>query len=310
MRGLILSTLSRPGSRIAAGHLSLPKKYSRINSRECASVRAEVKGKRDVGEEGTSDLGLGLKAVWYGAEQFGNLVGLTKQKQSDTEGVKSDAVQLTREQVVASIKEDYSVNYFVSGQGNMAAYAEDCLFADPFAGFKGVQRFKRNVSNLGGLLEGIKLELLDWKEDGDEIRTKWRFSAILGLPWRPRLAAAGGTTHVIDPGTGKVVKHIESWDIEPGKVVRQLLKPASRVPGNRWEAFFAAADSGDLKGLWVAGARPVAFLCTPIVAVSLAVKAVTGEGLQGVFLGAVEGLAYLGLAAALLTELYQASNKP
>jgi hypothetical protein len=54
-------------------------------------------------------------------------------------------------------------SYFVSGLGSMAAYAEDCLFADPFAGFRGVQRFKRNVGNLGGLLEDIRLELLDWK---------------------------------------------------------------------------------------------------------------------------------------------------
>lgn len=36
--------------------------------------------------------------------------------------------------------------------GDMAAYADDCLFADPFAGFNGVERFKKNVSNLGGLM--------------------------------------------------------------------------------------------------------------------------------------------------------------
>ena len=31
--------------------------------------------------------------------------------------------------------------------------------------------------------------------------------------------------------TGLVVKHIESWDVEPGRVVRQLLKPSAKVPG-------------------------------------------------------------------------------
>ncbi len=51
----------------------------------------------------------------------------------------------------------------MSGQGDMAAYADDCLFADPFAGFRGVDRFKRNVGNLGGLLEDINLDLIDWK---------------------------------------------------------------------------------------------------------------------------------------------------
>lgn len=44
------------------------------------------------------------------------------------------------------------VNYFVSGEGDMEAYDPECLFADPFAGFNGVQRFKQNVSNLGGLM--------------------------------------------------------------------------------------------------------------------------------------------------------------
>lgn len=43
-------------------------------------------------------------------------------------------------------------NYFVSGVGDMEAYDPQCLFADPFAGFKGVDRFKQNVSNLGGLM--------------------------------------------------------------------------------------------------------------------------------------------------------------
>ncbi len=37
-------------------------------------------------------------------------------------------------------------------QGDLSAYADDCLFADPFAGFRGVRRFKNNVSNLGSLM--------------------------------------------------------------------------------------------------------------------------------------------------------------
>jgi len=41
----------------------------------------------------------------------------------------------------------------VAHAGDMMAYADDCLFADPFAGFNGVERFKKNVSNLGGLMQ-------------------------------------------------------------------------------------------------------------------------------------------------------------
>jgi len=39
-----------------------------------------------------------------------------------------------------------------AGAGEMEAYEADCTFADPFTSFNGVERFKKNVSNLGGLL--------------------------------------------------------------------------------------------------------------------------------------------------------------
>lgn len=46
--------------------------------------------------------------------------------------------------------------------------------------------------------EDIKLDITGWEEKETELETKWRFSALLSLPWRPRLAASGGTTHVFD----------------------------------------------------------------------------------------------------------------
>lgn len=39
-----------------------------------------------------------------------------------------------------------------------------------------------------------------------------------GLPWRPLLAAAGTTTHVIDAERGAVVEHLERWKSKPGEV--------------------------------------------------------------------------------------------
>ena len=38
--------------------------------------------------------------------------------------------------VSAEIKEDYAANYFVNGAGDMDAYEDDCLFTDPFTGFR------------------------------------------------------------------------------------------------------------------------------------------------------------------------------
>jgi hypothetical protein len=34
---------------------------------------------------------------------------------------------------------------------------------------------------------------------------------------------------VMDPGTWRVVRHIEEWDVEPGRVVAQLFKPAAKA---------------------------------------------------------------------------------
>lgn len=201
----------------------------------------------------------------------------------------------------------------------------------------------------------IKLDVYEFEERGDEVETKWRFSCILDLPWRPRLAAAGGprppcipsthpmrmqaawpwpvhaclcchsvccpiaapasrgwvgvharapaggTTHVIS--NGRVVRHIERWDVEPGKVVSSLFVPAAKVPSNPWEAFFMAASNGDASGMWFVLTPNVIKLSLPIIGVSLATKLVTGEGLPGVFLGTVEGLAYLGFVSACVTEV-------
>lgn len=80
--------------------------------------------------------------------------------------------------------------------------------------------------------------------------------------------------------TGRVVKHIESWDVEPGAVVKSLLKPSARIPSNNWETLFQALHSGDAKGVWFAAAGPLlVYFALPVVGLSVVVKAATGEGL-------------------------------
>ena len=105
------------------------------------------------------------------------------------------AMQMSRQEVLASIKDDYRANYFVQGSGDMSAYDPDCLFTDPFSGFRGTERFKNNIGNFGNFLEDVQLDVLDFTELDDGLRTRWRFAATLKFPWRPRLAAAGRTTH-------------------------------------------------------------------------------------------------------------------
>ena len=40
---------------------------------------------------------------------------------------------------------------FVGGASDMTAYDPDCLYTDPFAGFRGTERFKQNLSNFGAV---------------------------------------------------------------------------------------------------------------------------------------------------------------
>lgn len=78
---------------------------------------------------------------------------------------------MSRDEFVASIREDYDSRYFISGLGDMAAYDPDCVFADPFVAFSGVQRFKQNVGNLGGMMTDVKLDVYDWQEQEDQARS-------------------------------------------------------------------------------------------------------------------------------------------
>lgn len=48
----------------------------------------------------------------------------------------STSGRLSREEAIAAIRADYADEYFVTGKGQLAVYEEDCLFADPFAGFR------------------------------------------------------------------------------------------------------------------------------------------------------------------------------
>ncbi|GAX80191.1 hypothetical protein CEUSTIGMA_g7629.t1 [Chlamydomonas eustigma] len=271
----------------------------------CKRSLAVISASSKEGAQGSTQTGAGLKAVWYGAEVLGKLMNLGRSADFSKETMstsETSVASMSREEILASLKEDYSQSYFVSGKGDMSAYAEDCEFSDPFVSFRGTSRFKQNVGNLGGLMRDIKLDVYDWKESDTEVLTKWRFSCILDLPWKPLLAAAGSTTHVIDLESSQVVKHIEAWDIEPSKVVKQLFKPSVKIPTNAAETFFLAFSEGDGRGMWLS-ASPMALRTSIIIlVVCLGIQALSGEspGLE-----ALERASTLVFSAAVLTEIFK-----
>ncbi|KXZ49450.1 hypothetical protein GPECTOR_21g676 [Gonium pectorale] len=272
-----------------------------------ADAGASSSGRPDgsPGARSEPEVGTGLKAVWYGAETFGQLLSLTKGQQQPAQRAAEQppgARRMSREDMLAAIRADYDQQYFVRGVGDMEAYAPDCVFADPFVSFSGTDRFKRNVANLGGLMSDIRIEVYEWVEGPASLETRWRFSALLDLPWRPRLAAAGGTTHVMDLERGCVVRHDERWDVEPGKVVAQLIKPAIKgPPSNAWETFMLALSAGDTKGMWFV-LNPLALRASgALVLLSLATGLLRGG--EGLLPGPALVACELAFVSCVVTEI-------
>lgn len=199
-----------------------------------------------------------LKSAWALAEAGGNIRAKLFGSDTTQQTSPERKVQISREEAVDAIREDYEVNYFVSGKGRLAAYDPNCRFADDFAAFNGVERFRNNVSNLGSLTEDVKLETTTWDQNDDSLKVSWRFSAIVTTPWRPRLAASGATTYVFDGTTGLVTDHIEEWNVQPKKVFQQLLRPAAVPSGSSppWERFMWHLSKGEAVDAWAVISQP------------------------------------------------------
>ena len=240
-----------------------------------------------------------LKAAWLASEQFGKAIGGKNKKNTGDvgEGLESqgEVTMTTREEIIESLRGDYESNYFIGGQSEMGAYSSECVFADPFVSFTGLDRFKQNVGNLGTSLKDVEckvLRMVDRGEDG--VTFYWKFSAVVdALPWRPKLAASGNTTHVLEGN--KVVKHIEAWDVDPWVVLKKLLVPASKLPENKWELGMLALSQQDGFGALQAISEPGVKLFAALFVL---------EKLPGVNLGGFETFTSLMLVATAATEFW------
>ncbi|CAM9854260.1 unnamed protein product [Laminaria digitata] len=151
-------------------------------------------------------------------------------KPNESEAAADPSEPISRTDAVARLKTDFDRFYFVTGQMDLDLYEEDCTFADPFVAFDGRQRFKNNLDNLGSLMQDVSLDVSSWEETDASIKTKWRFRCVLGLPWKPTLAAAGGTEFFFNQDSGRIERHVESWEIEPIDALKQLIRPGRKKP--------------------------------------------------------------------------------
>ena len=186
--------------------------------------------------------------------------GKGKGKEKGEEVTRDGGVDISWEDAVERLRADYERAYFVTGDMDMDLYELDCEFADPFVSFRGLARFKKNLDNLGSFMQDTQLNITKFTEDrwgvtfeilplrhcflslipnsppphthtlfpenrsGGKVDTKWSFKCTLNLPWKPNLAASGGTTHIFNT-SNRQIQHIESWNIDPVVALRQLVRP-------------------------------------------------------------------------------------
>jgi len=141
--------------------------------------------------------GLGSRLVWSAAEAFGNLAALIRPSDASVEVAESAekdlarAVPVSTEDALTRLRVDYEREYFVTGNMDEDLYLEDCLFADDFASFRGLSRFKANLENLGSFIVDYDLNLLALEVQSEDpliVQSRVLVKLQLGLPWKPVLA--------------------------------------------------------------------------------------------------------------------------
>ena len=158
----------------------------RGTGRTIASLRAKEK------DDDTSKVKNPLvKASWFAVEAFGKIFGSNEQASENSNKVISAdtaeiSVDLSRpplslDEALKRIELDNERNYFLSGEVDVEAYAEDCTFADPFVSFDGRQRFVDNLANLGSFITKYDANFLGYNvnESGTQVDTKVSFQALL-----------------------------------------------------------------------------------------------------------------------------------
>mmetsp|Transcript_40539 Transcript_40539/g.73282 ORF Transcript_40539/g.73282 Transcript_40539/m.73282 type:complete len:266 (+) Transcript_40539:42-839(+) len=206
------------------------------------SSRRTVRIRKCAGEPEGKSGGWWDQLVWSAAENLGNARAAVVGAAEDGEEIGEPA--RTREELVDRLRLDYDRNYFLTGDIDVPLYTEDCEFADPFASFRGRDRFVQNLKNLaGGFITGFRVKLLDFEASPDSageplvVTSRLRVTLELALPWRPTLGWVWGVTHECGPqadATGnpawQCYLHREAWEIEPSEGVAMLFRPGKGLP--------------------------------------------------------------------------------
>nr|XP_012574160.1 uncharacterized protein LOC101503138 isoform X3 [Cicer arietinum] len=161
---MALATIASVSSINTTHHSSLffpPKQHNNYNTR---IHRFRCNGTNPNQQDSQPQNNAFLKVAWYGSELLGIAASVFRSSTDEETSPQRFLETIDRASVVDTIKQDFQSSYFVTGDLTLNAYEEDCEFADPAGSFKGLQRFKRNCTNFGSLLEKSNMKLMKWED--------------------------------------------------------------------------------------------------------------------------------------------------
>ena len=135
------------------------------------------------------------------------------------------------------VRADYEERmYLWTGEIDPNLYDDECTFTDPTLSFTGLATFQRNLAALQPVLRFlvrsplVELYSIEMSKATSTINATWRMYAELRLPWRPAIDLRGSTrfTYDAERAGGRITEYVESWELEAGTALMQILTPAAR----------------------------------------------------------------------------------
>lgn len=131
--------------------------------------------------------------------------------------MRMDAAAKSKSEILADeLRDELPQLFDLSYTPKWELYSDNVEFVDPLNKFSGVEGYKGNIQLLkdSPLFKDGEMQLHDTKVVDDEtVLTRWTLSMVFKpAPWQPRLSFTGTSEYKLDPASGLVVKHTDTWD--------------------------------------------------------------------------------------------------
>ncbi|MBD2566845.1 DUF2358 domain-containing protein [Anabaena lutea FACHB-196] len=135
-------------------------------------------------------------------------------------------VKFQIERIITTLKQDLPTLF--ESDISYDIYTQDIFFRDPVNKFKGKFNYRiifwtlRFHAQL--FFTEIAFDLHDVSQsEEDTILAKWTVRGVLRVPWKARLFFNGYSTYKLND-EGLIYEHIDTWDREPGEILRQFFR--------------------------------------------------------------------------------------